>query len=251
MKKIISGMLTGALALSLGVMVSAEENGILRMATNAVFPPYEFYDIVDDQEQIVGIDVEIAGLIAEELGMTLQIEDMAFDSILAAVQTGNTDIAMAAITTAEDYMHVVCFTEPYFTDAPRILVSEDSDIAGPSGLDGKIIGVKIDTIADVYIGIVKDAEIERFETGTEAVQELLAGGLEAVVIDEGPANMFAEQNEGLKLLDIPFIEQEYVIAVAEDNEELREKINTVLHKLNEDGVIQEIVDKYVSDEGHS
>ena len=99
MKKLIAAALTGAMAAAFCVPAMAEEDGKLVMATNATFPPYEYYDA---DKQIVGIDVEVAGLIAEKLGLELEVSDMEFDSIIAAVKQGKADIGMAGITITEE-----------------------------------------------------------------------------------------------------------------------------------------------------
>lgn len=246
MKKLFAAVLLGTMTLSMGVLASAEDDGVLKMATNAEFPPYEYHEMVDGEDKIVGIDAEVAGLIAEELGMTLEIEDMAFDSVLAAVQTGQVDIAMAGITVTEERLQSVSFTDPYTTATQMIIVPEGSDIKGPDDLAGKTIGVQLGTTGDIYVEDVEGATIERFNKGFEAVQDLLAGRLDAVVIDGEPAKVFVSQNEGLVLIDEPFTEEEYAIAVAKDNEEFLTKVNDALTKLKENGAFQEVVDKYIS-----
>ena len=224
------------------------EGGVLVMATNAEFPPYEFHERVDGEDTIVGIDAEVAALIAEELGMTLEIEDMAFDSVLAAVQTGKADIAMAGITVTEERLKSVNFTDSYTTATQMIIVAEDSDIAGPDDLAGKTIGVQLGTTGDIYVEDVEDAKIERYSKGFEAVQALIQGKVDAVVIDGEPAKVFVSQNEGIKLLDEAFTEEEYAIAIAKDNEELLEKVNDALNTLKENGEFQKVVDKYINDD---
>ncbi len=224
------------------------EGGVLVMATNAEFPPYEFHESVDGEDTIVGIDAEVAALIAEELGMTLEIEDMAFDSVLAAVQTGKADIAMAGITVTEERLKSVNFTDSYTTATQMIIVAEDSDIAGPDDLAGKTIGVQLGTTGDIYVEDVEDAKIERYSKGFEAVQALIQGKVDAVVIDGEPAKVFVSQNEGIKLLDEAFTEEEYAIAIAKDNEELLEKVNDALNTLKENGEFQKVVDKYINDD---
>lgn len=244
MKKIIAAALAGAMVMSLGMAVMAEDDGVLVMATNAEFPPYEYHE----GDEIVGIDAEVAGLIAEELGMTLEIEDMAFDSVLAAVQSGKADIAMAGITVTEDRMQAVNFTDTYTTATQVIIVNEDSEIATPDDLVGKTIGVQLGTTGDIYVEDIEDATIERYNKGFEAVQALMQDKIDAVVIDGEPAKVFVEQNEGIKLVDEAFTEEEYAIAVAKDNDELLEKINAALATLKENGEFQKVIDKYIGSE---
>lgn len=241
MKKLAAAALAGAMVLTFGMTAMAESD-VLVMATNAEFPPYEYRE----GDDIVGIDAEVAGLIAEKLGMELQIEDMAFDSVLAAVQTGKADIAMAGITVTEDRQMMVNFTDTYTKATQMIIVTEDSEIASPDDLEGKTIGVQLGTTGDIYVDDVEGATAERFSKGFEAVQALLQGKVDAVVIDGEPAKVFVSQNEGLKLLDEPFTEEEYAIAISKDNEELLEKVNTALNELKEEGEFQKVVDKYIT-----
>lgn len=221
---------------------SGSEGGKLIMATNAEFPPYEYHE----GDEIVGIDAEIAAAIAEELGMTLEIEDMAFDSIITAVSGGKADMGLAGMTVDPDRQKNVNFSDTYAEAAQVIIVKEDSAIAGPDDLTGKKIGVQLGTTGDIYAEDIEDAEVERYNKGMEAVQALQQDKIDAVVIDGEPAKVFVAENEGLKILDEPLTEEEYAIAIAKDNDELLEKVNTALASLKESGKLDEIVDKYIS-----
>lgn len=242
MKKFFAAVAAGAMVMSLGMTAMAEEDNVLVMATNAEFPPYEYRE----GDEIVGIDAEVAALIADKLGMELQIEDMAFDSVLAAVQSGKADIAMAGITVDPDREMIVSFTDTYAKATQMVIVKEDSEIASVDDLEGKSIGVQLGTTGDLYAEDVKDATVERYSKGFEAVQAMIQGKIDAVIIDGEPAKVFVEQNEGIKLLDEAFTEEEYAIAIAKDNEELLEKVNAALNELKEEGAFQEVVDKYIN-----
>lgn len=242
MKKLTAAVLTGIMAFSMGMTAMADGDTLV-MATNAEFPPYEYHE----GDEIVGIDAEVAALIAEELGMTLEIEDMAFDSVLAAVQSGKADIAMAGITVTDERKMVVNFSDTYTKATQLVIVAEDSEIASPDDLAGKTIGVQLGTTGDIYAGDVEDATVERYSKGFEAVQALMQGKVDAVVIDGEPAKVFVEENEGIKLLDEAFTEEEYAIAVSKDNEELLEQINAALATLEENGKFDEVLAKYIGD----
>ena len=212
------------------------------MATNAEFEPWEFHD----GDQIVGIDPEIAAAIAEKLGMELEIEDMAFDSIIPAVTSGKADFGAAGMTVTEDRLQSVDFTDTYAESAQVIIVKEDSDITGSADLEGKVVGVQLGTTGDILASeMVGDENVERYNKGFEAVQALMQGKIDAVVIDSAPATVFVEQGEGLVLCDEKMSQEEYAIAVKKGNTELLEKINTALNELKEDGTIDEIVNKYI------
>ena len=244
MKKLTAALLAGAMAMSFGFTAMAEEGGVLVMATNAEFPPYEYHE----GDEIVGIDAEVAALIAEELGMTLEIEDMAFDSVLAAVQSGKADIGMAGLTVTEDRKLSVNFTDSYATATQVIIVKEDSEIASPDDLGGKTVGVQLGTTGDIYVSDEEDVTVERYNKGFEAVQALTQGKIDAVVIDSEPAKVFVSENEGIKIIDEAYTDEEYAIAIAKDNDELLEKVNTALNTLKENGAFQEVVDKYINED---
>lgn len=244
LKKILCGILAASAALTLAGC-GGEKKDTLVMATNAEFPPYEYRE----GEAIVGIDAEIAQAIADDLGMTLKIEDMAFDSIIAAVQSGKADFGMAGITIDEDRLENVNFSDPYTTAAQVVIIREDSDIASPStDLNGKKVGVQLGTTGDIYAGDIEGVTVERFNKGFEAVQSLTQGKIDAVIIDREPAKVFVSENEGLKILDEAYTTEDYAIAIAKDNNELLEQVNASLAKLKESGKIQEIIDKYISAE---
>ena len=221
------------------------EGGTLIMATNAAFEPYEYYD---EGGQVTGIDAEMAAAVAQKLGMELQIEDMEFESIIPAVNSGKADIGVAGMTITEDRLVNVNFTEPYTTATQVIIVQEGSEITGEADLAGKIIGVQLGTTGDIFAEEIEGATIEQYNKGMDAVQALANGIIDAVIIDNEPAKQFVCKAEGLKILEEEFVTEEYAIAVAKDNEELLEKVNTALEELIADGTIQSIIDKYITAE---
>lgn len=218
--------------------------GTLVMATNAEFPPYEYYEDGD----IVGIDVEIAKAITAKLGMELQIEDMAFDAIIPAVTSGKADFGAAGMTVTEERQRSVEFTDTYANSNQVAIVKEDSDITGSDALAGKIIGVQLGTTGDALATEIKDATVERYNKGLEAVQSLTQGKIDAVVIDQATAEAFVKKTEGIKILEEKMSEEEYAIAIKKGNMELVEKMNEAIKELKEEGKIDEIVAKYMDAE---
>lgn len=215
--------------------------GTLVMATNAEFPPYEYRE----GDNVVGIDVEIGEAIAKSMGMELKVEDMAFDSIIVAVDAGKADLGLAGLTVTEDRLMNVNFSDPYTTATQVVIVKDDSPITSPNDLEGKKIGVQLGTTGDQYAGDIKDATVERYNKGFEAVQAMTQGKIDAVIIDREPAKVFVEQNEGIKMLDEAYTEEEYAIAIKKDNDELLKKVNTALEDLKSSGELQKILDKYI------
>ena len=220
--------------------------GTLTMATNAEFPPYEYHD----GDAIVGIDAEIAKAIADELGMELEIEDIAFDSIIPEIVSGKADMGLAGMTVTEDRMQSVDFSDTYAKASQKIIVTEDSEIASPDDLKGVIVGVQLGTTGDIYVSDLEadGTTVERYNKGFEAVQALSQGKIDAVVIDGEPAKTFVAETEGLKILEESFTDEEYAIAVKKGNTELLEKINGALKTLKDNGTLDEIVAKYIKAE---
>ena len=230
--------------------VPTVSEGKLTMATNAQFPPYEFYE----GDKIVGIDAEIAGAIAEKLGLELVIEDMEFDSIITAVKTGKVDIGMAGMTVTDERKESVDFTTSYATGVQVIIVAEGSDITSVDDLfaDGAnhVIGVQRNTTGDLYCTWDIEDEglgtIDRYSKGADAVQALKAGKVDCVVIDNEPAKAFVAEVDGLKILDTEYALEDYAGAMSKSNAELYKAVDDALKALIADGTVAKIVDKYIN-----
>ena len=222
--------------------VTTVTEGKLTMATNATFPPYEYYDGND----VVGIDAEIAAKIAEKLGLELEIQDMEFNSIITSVNQGKADMGMAGMTVSEDRLKNVDFSDSYAKGVQVVIVKEDSDIKTIDDLAGKKIGVQLNTTGDIYAteDFGKD-NVQQFNKATDTVLALTQGKVDALIIDKAPAEVFVEQNEGLTLLDSSYADEDYAICFKKGNTELQKEVNDALNELIEDGTVQAIIDKYI------
>lgn len=247
MKKIISLILAVVmLAAFATVFSSCGDSNKLTMATNAQFPPYEYYE----GGKIVGIDAEIAHLIADKIGMTLEIVDIEFDSIITGVQTGKYSMGMAGMTVTEDRLENVNFSTSYATGVQVVIVTEDSAITSVDdlGADGATykIGVQLATTGSIYAkDDYGDDRIVEYNNGVEAVEALKTGKVDCVIIDNEPAKAFVNANTGLKILATEYVVEDYAIAVAKNNTDLLDKINTALAELKEEGKIDAIINKYI------
>lgn len=228
------------------------EEGKLHMSTNAAFPPYE---MVKDDGKFEGIDVEVAGAIAEKLGLELVVDDMDFDSALLAAQNGQSDIVMAGVTVTEERQAVMDFSDSYATGIQVIIVKEDSPIATVDDLaNADMIGCQAATTGYIYCsdtpenGGYGEDHVTAYDTGATAVQALVNGQVDAVVIDNEPAKAFVAANPGLKILDTEFAVEDYAIGMAKGNTALLEAINAAMAELKADGTFQNIVDKYITAE---
>ena len=226
-----------------------EDDGVLTMATNASFPPYEMYD----GEEIIGIDAEIGKAIADKLGMEFKIEDIEFDAIITGVQSGKFDMGMAGMTVTEERKQSVDFSDSYATGIQVIIVPEDSKITSIDDIlaEGATykVGVQLATTGDIYIsgdlGDEAAARVEKYQTGNDAVQALASGKVDAVIIDNEPAKSYVAATSGLKILETEYVAEDYAICFAKGNP-LKDKVNEALKELIADGTVQKIIDKYIA-----
>ncbi len=211
----------------------------------AEFPPYEYYE----GDKIVGIDAEVAQLIADKLGMELKIEDVAFDSIIPGVQAGKYDMGMAGMTVTEDRLKDVNFSDSYATGVQVVIVKDGGAIASLDDIAGKKIGVQTSTTGDIYASDEFGEEnVVKYENGALAVEALKNGKVDCVIIDNEPAKSYVAANEGLKILETEYAVEDYAICFAKENTELQEKVNAALKELIADGSVKKVVDKYISAE---
>ena len=248
MKKLIA-LCLAALLLMTAASVLAEETKTLVMATNASFPPYEYYD---EGGKIVGIDAEIAEAIATYLGYGFTIDDMDFGAIINAVDSGKADFGLAGMTVTEERLQQVDFSESYATGVQVVIVTEDSAITSVDDLFAEganhVIGVQESTTGDIFVSDDIEAAglgtVLRFPNGNEAVQSLTTGKLDCVIIDNEPAKAYVAANAGLKILDTEYVVENYAACFKKGNE-LVNDFNTALAALIEDGTIPAIIEKYI------
>ena len=224
---------------------------ILSMATEGTFPPYEYYE----NNKLVGIDVEVAQAIADKLDMELEITDINFEAIIPGIQSKKYDIGMAGMTASEKRKEQVNFSTSYSTGIQVIIVKEGSPITSVDDLLSEnanhIVGTQSGTTGFLYA--TDDIEkaglgtVKSFAKTTDAVEALKNGQVDCVILDNEPAKKLVSVNTGLKILDTEYTVEEYAIAVAKDNTELLNKINTALDELIQDGTVKKIVDKYITD----
>lgn len=264
MKKLFSAFLTlPVLFLFFGLCgCSIKNSNEIVMATNATFAPYEY---LDENGEFAGIDIEIGQAIADKLGKKLVIKDIKFEDILDGVKEHTYDFGMAAITVDDERKEKVSFSNTYATGIQVVVVKSDSSFTSfnefysefnGSGNPTKVkagikIGVQKDTTGDSYSSATPqnwgfgEENVIRYDSGDDAVKALLSGDITAVIIDNEPAKSFIDKNEGLKILDGAYTDEDYAIIVSKDNTELLGKINTAIAELEKDGTLDKIIGKYI------
>ncbi len=252
MKKLVVLALALVMALCLFAGCSSNdgmtiEKGKLIMSTNAAFPPYE---MTDDNGKYIGIDVEIAEAIAKKLGLELQIDNMGFNAALEAAQNGKSDMVMAGVTVNEKRLAVMDFSDTYAKGVQVVIVKDGSDVT-MDNLDTKRIGTQLGTTGYIYAsdtpenGGYGEDNVVGYDNGITAVQALMNGQVDCVIIDNAPAQEFVKANPGLKILDGTWADEDYAIGFKKGNTELKDAVNKALKELIADGTVQKIVDKYI------
>lgn len=218
--------------------------GKLTISTSPDFAPYEF---TDDAGNIVGIEPEIMGLIAEKLGLELQVDAMDFKSALLAVQQGKSDAVVSGVTVLEERKLVMDFTDSYTTAVQVVVVPEGSDVT-LDNLGEKSIGVQQGTTGQIFCeDDFGEDHVVAYSTYSLVIQALLNGQVDCVVMDNGPAQVHVNANPGLEILDTEYVTEEYAFGITKDNTPLLDAINTALRELIDDGSVQRIIDSYISD----
>ena len=246
MKKFVSIALITLLVLSVfagcGQKSMTAQKGKLLMATNAEFPPYEYHE----GDAIVGVDAEIADLIAKKLGLELEIQDVEFDSIIPGVQSGKYDMGMAGMTVSEERLKSINFTDSYALGVQVVIVKEGSDIKSIDDLKGKKIGVQQATTGHIYAESDYGTDaVTLYQNGALAVEGLKSGKVDCVIIDNEPAKSYVKANTGLKILETEYANENYAICIAKENDALLKAVNKALKELIDDGSVKKIVEKYI------
>ncbi len=245
MKKIIALALVLILCLSLAAcakgpsLADVKKAGKLTVATSPDFPPFESLE----DNKVVGIEVDILNLIAKELGVELEIVQMDFDSVLAAIQSAKYDCGMSGITANEDRKKNMLFTDPYYNAAQVIVVKADSTIKTKADLKDKTVSVQTGTTADQGCqdeGIA----VQAFAANADAKAALTTGKVDAWVVDNLTAVQMVAEGDGLVILEEKMTEEPYAFAFAFGSEDLVAEINKIQAELIADGTIEGIFESY-------
>ena len=245
MKKLVSVLLVAMLMASVLVGCgSGSDDNVLRVGTNAEFPPFEY---VGEDGQPDGFDIALIKAIGEKIGYEVVVENMEFASLVGAIGT-KIDVAIAGMTIDEERLQSVDFSDPYYDAIQYVIVPEGSDIDSAEDLEGKKIGVQLGTTGDYAVEEIEGATAAQYNKGVDAVNDLLNGRVDCVIIDKNPALVFEAEYEGIVALpgdQFDFGVEQYAIALPKGDTELAEKINTALKELKEDGTYDKLVKQYI------
>lgn len=220
-----------------------DDKETITMLTNATFEPFEY---LDEDGNVIGLDVDIANVIAEDLGKELIIKDIEFDSIYSNLQAGKGDMAVAGLSYSEERDKTVDFSDSYFDAKQVVIVTEDNDnIAMIDDLRNLRLGAQSGTVASELIENLSPVGYKIYDTNFMPVQDLLADELDAVILDIELAKNYVSHVSGIKIVDVGFEDEEYCIAVQTGDTELLNAINQSLANMKENGTYEEIMSKYV------
>lgn len=228
---------------------AALADGVLTVGTNAEFPPFEY---VDDNGEPDGFDIALIKAIGEKLGVEVEVENMEFASLVSSIGS-KIDVAIAGMTVTEERQNSVDFSDTYYEAVQYVILPAGSEIATAQDLEGKTIGVQLGTTGDfIATDDIADTTVQQYNKGVDAVNDLINGRVDCVIIDKNPALVFASKFEGqLVALDgaqFEFGTEEYAIALPKGDVALAEKINAALAQIKEDGTFDELVQTYIEGE---
>ena len=225
---------------------AALADGVLTVGTNAEFPPFEY---VDDNGEPDGFDVALIKAIGEKLGVSVEVENMEFDSLVSSI--GNKiDVAIAGMTVTDERKNSVDFSTSYYDAVQYVIVPEGSEIATFDDLAGKAIGVQLGTTGDfIASDDVDGASVSQYNKAVDAVNDLINGRVDCVIIDKNPALVFESKFAGqVKAIDgaqFNFEVEDYAIALPKGDVMLADQVNQALDELKADGTFDKLVEEYI------
>lgn len=259
MKKVLVVLL--ALVMSLGLMACGSSNSGSSEATtesaakdkwivaiNATFPPFEA--VADDANGFTGIDIEIAEVIAEKLGIEIEFQDMQFSALVPTMESGRADMIISGISPTEERKQTLDFTKPYYYPMNSVVCLKGKGYNSLDSLKGLKLAQSMGTSYAELAKTVEGAEVTELDNTPLVIQEILAGRADAGIFDASQAAEFVQQNDGIEsnmiVADIT-MEDTFAIALPKDSEYV-EKINTILDEMTADGTIHDIFVKYLGED---
>lgn len=221
--------------------VTGQREDVLVMGTNAGFKPFEY----KQNNEVVGFDIDLAQEIAKAAGKTLKIEDMAFDGLLPALASGQVDMVVAGMSVTPKRQQNALFSDSYYSAAQRIIVRKGSPITNKYQLDNQKIGVQLGTTGDTFAAQhLKGAHIAKFPTAPSVLTELNAGGVDAVILDNAPAEQYIAGFPNLTILPGALSNEQYAIAIKKGNDALLQQVNQTIADMKKDGRYDALIRKY-------
>lgn len=223
-------------------------DGVLTVGTNAEFPPFEY---VNDNGEADGFDVALIKAIGEKLGVTVEVENMEFASLISSIGS-KIDVAIAGMTVTEERKETVDFSDSYYDAVQYVVLPADSEITAAEDLENKAIGVQLGTTGDFIASDIAGTTVSQYNKAVDAVNDLINGRVDCVIIDKNPALVFENKFEGQVVAvdgaQFGFESEQYAIAMPKGDAALVEQINGALEAIKADGTFDELVKTYIEAE---
>jgi polar amino acid transport system substrate-binding protein len=244
MKRHLLLALTFIIAISLLLAACGGGGEKIQVATDATWPPFEMLD--ENTKELVGFDIDLMKAIAEKAGLDIEFVNVSWDPLLSGMATCQYDASISAMTITEERMKEFSFTEPYFAAGQIVTVRIDNtDITGKDSLPGRKVGAQLGTTGDIQ-GKDLGADMKSYDDIGLAFQDLMNGQIDAVIADNPLALGYIAKNaDKLKTAGDVFTDENYGIAVCKDKPELVEQLNKGLKTVQEEGLIEELVAKWL------
>jgi polar amino acid transport system substrate-binding protein len=218
------------------------KEGQLLAGIDTPFPPFE----KGHPPNITGYDIDVINAVADELGLEVVQQETSFDTIFRDVAQGKFDVAVAASTITPERERTVDFSDPYYLADQSLLVrADETEIKSQDDLGGKVVGAQDGTTGETYANDETDAaEVRGYPGGTDAINALRAGQIDAVIVDSPVAEDAVESQSGLKIAEKIVTRELYGFSFAPDNDALREAVNDALATIKENGTLTDLYKQY-------
>ena len=224
------------------------------VGTSADYPPYEY---IDETGKMVGFDIELMEEIAKRMGVTLEWQDMPFDSLIAAVQEEKIDMSISCFNYSEERDELVDFSDPYYISEDAFLVSGDfsGEFVKPEDAANFIVGVQSGTVQDEWLteelvnaGLMSEDNLFRYERVDQAALDLQVGRIDILMADDVPAQALVNQFEGFKIILKDMLYTGPInIVIPEGATELQAEVNRIIGEIESEGIIDTLAVKYFSE----
>ena len=220
-----------------------KKDNVLKVGTNADFPPFEYHE----NGQIVGFDIDLINEIGNKLNKKIEFEEMEFNTLLTALSSGKVDLIISGLDITDERKQQVDFTQGYYANELSLVVLNDSNIKNINDLKGKKVGTELGTSSDNYVNELKDVKNIQFKDSSFTIMNLKSNKVDAVIIDKPVAEKILKNVNGCKILEnINIKTSEMGIAVNKNNKELLNDLNKALTELKNNGKLKELNLKYFS-----
>lgn len=228
-------------------LAAIKKAGVLKVATSADYAPFEFHTMVDGKDKIVGADIDLVNAIADELGVKAEVSDMSYNTVLASLKEGKSDIAVAAISSTPERKKQFGFTDNYYNPPQVVIINKKNQeqLTSIDALKGKNVGAQKGSIQEgVVQDQIKDAKLVSIEKVPNMVVEVNSGSLDAMVVEKTIAESYVQQNPDLMIAKIDLKtskDEAFSIALPKGSDELQKEMNKIIKKLIDEGKIDEFV----------